>query len=82
MIYAVNEQLNPLPCKTILCGGYTNSTGGGNYVFPSSLGLRKSIQHCITGEGGSQLLFLQRIKDGGRKFLPLHWCSKDFWETL
>ena len=28
------------------------------------------------------MLFLQRKKDGGRKFLPLHGCSKDFWQTL
>ena len=58
VIYAVDEQQNPLPRKTMLCGGDTNSTGGRNDVFPSSLGLRQSIQHCITGEGGSQLLFL------------------------
>ena len=48
----------------MLCGGDTNSTGGGNVVFPSSLGLRQSIQHCTTGEGGSQMLFLQRKKEG------------------
>ena len=36
VIYAVDEQQNPLPRKTMLCGGDTNSTGGGNYVFPSS----------------------------------------------
>ena len=78
MIYAVDEHQNPLPLKTMLCGGDTNSTGGGNDVFPSSLGLRQSIQHCTTGEGGSQLLFLQRKKDGGRKFLPLHVRFKDF----
>ena len=82
VIYTVDEQQNPLPRKTMLCGGDTNSTGGENDVFPRSLGLRLSIQHCITGEGGSQLLFLQRKKDGGGKFLPLHGCSKDFWQTL
>ena len=52
----------------MLSGVDTHSTGGENDVFPSSLGLRLSIQHCITGEGGSQLLFLQRKKDWGRKF--------------
>ena len=36
VIYAVDEQQNPLPRKIMLCGGDTNSTGGGNYVFPSS----------------------------------------------
>ena len=36
VIYAADEQQNPLPRKTMLCGGETNSTGGGNYVFPSS----------------------------------------------
>ena len=82
VIYAVEEQQNPLPRKTMLCGGDTNTTGGENDVVPRSLGLRLSIQHCITGEGGSQLLFLQREKDGGRKFLPLHGCSKDFRQTL
>ena len=82
VIYAVDEQQNPLPRETILCGGDTNSTGGENYVLPSSKGLWLSIQHCITGEGGSQLLFLQRKKDGGRKILPLDGCSKDFWQTL
>ena len=82
VIYAVDEQQNPLLHKTMLCGGDTNSTGGGNDVFPSSLGLRQSIQHCIAGEEGSQLLFLQLKKDGGREFLPLHTCSKDFWRTL
>ena len=82
VIYAVEEQQNPLPHKTMLGGGDTNSTGGENDVFPRSLGLRLSIQHYITGEGGSQLLFLQRKKDGGRKFLPLHGCSKDFWQTF
>ena len=82
VIYALDEQQNPLPRKTMLCGGDTNSTGGGNDVFPSSLGLRQSIHRCITGEGGSQLLFLLRKRDGGRKFLPLHGCSKDFWQTL
>ena len=82
VIYAQDEQQNPLPRKIMLCGGDTNSTRGGNDVFPSSLGLQQSIQHCITGEGGSQLLFLQRKKDGGREFLLLHGCSKDFWQTL
>ena len=82
VIYAVDEQQNPLPRKIMLCGGDTNSTRGGNDVFPSSLGLRLSIQHCITGEGGSQLLLLQRKKDGGRKFLPLHGHFKDFWQTI
>ena len=82
VIYAVDEQQNPLPRKAMLCGGDTNSTRGGNDVFPSSLGLRQSIQHCITGGGSSQLLFLRREKDGGIKFLPLHGCSKDFWQTL
>ena len=64
VIYVVDEQHNPIPRKTMVCGGDTNSTGGENDVFPSSLGLRLSIQHCITGEGGSQLLFLERKKDG------------------
>ena len=64
VIYAVDEQQNPLPRKTMLCGGDTNSTGGGNDVFPSSLGLRQSIQQCIRGERGSQLLFLQRKRTG------------------
>ena len=66
VIYAVDEQQNPLPHKTMLCGGDTNSTGGGNDVFPSSLGLQQLIQHCITGERGSQLVFLQQKKDRGR----------------
>ena len=51
VIYAVDEQKNPLPRKThetMLCGVDTNSTG----------------------------------RDGGRKFLPLHGCSEDFWQTL
>ena len=74
-IYAVDEQQNLHLRKTMLCGGDTNSTGGGNDVFPSSLGLRQSIQHCTTGEGGSQFLFLQQKKDGDREFLPLHGCS-------
>ena len=59
VIYAVDEQRNPIPRKTMLCGGDTNSTLGENVVFPSSFGLRLSIPHCITGEGGSPLLFLQ-----------------------
>ena len=82
VIYAVDEQQNPLPRKTMLFEGDINSTEGRNDVFPSSLGLRLSIQYCIAGEGGSLLLFLQRKKDGGREFLPLHGCSKDFWQTL
>ena len=40
VIYAVDEQHNPLPHKTMLFGGNTNSSGGGNDVVPSSLGLR------------------------------------------
>ena len=36
LIYAVDEQQNPLPRKTMLFEGDTNSTGGGNDVFPSS----------------------------------------------
>ena len=68
VIYAVDEQQNPLPRNTMLCGGDTNSTGGDNDgendVFPCGLGLRLSIQHCITGKGDSQLLFLERKKDG------------------
>ena len=36
VIYAVDEQQNPLPHKTMSCGGDTNSTGGENDVFPSS----------------------------------------------
>ena len=43
VIYAVDEQENPLPHKTMLFEGDTNSTGGENDVFPSSLGLRLSI---------------------------------------
>ena len=82
VIYAADEQQNPLPRKTMLFEGDTNSAGGENDVFPSCSGLRLSIQHCIAGEGGSQLLFLQRKKEGGRKFLPLYGCSKDFWQTL
>ena len=46
------------------CGGDTNSTGGGNDDFPGSLGLQQSIQHCISGERGSQLLFLQLKRTG------------------
>ena len=52
VIYAVDKQQNPLPRKTMLCGGDTNSAGGEKYVFPSSYGLPLSIQHCITGKGG------------------------------
>ena len=44
VIYAVDEQQNPLPRKTMLCRGNTNKTGGGNDVFPSSLGLLQSIR--------------------------------------
>ena len=36
MIYAVDELQNPLPRKTMLFEGDTNSTGGINDVFPSS----------------------------------------------
>ena len=36
VIYAVDKQQNPLPRKTMFCGGDTNSTGGENYVFLSS----------------------------------------------
>ena len=63
MIYAVDELQNPLPRKTVSCGGDTNSTGGENDVFLRSLGLLRSILHCVTMEGGSQLLFLQRKKE-------------------
>ena len=35
MIYAVDEQQNPLPRKTMLFEGDTNSTGGRNDVFPT-----------------------------------------------
>ena len=36
VIYAVDKQLNPLPHKTMLFEGDTNSTGGKNDVFPIS----------------------------------------------
>ena len=36
VIYAVDELHNPLPRKTMLFEGDTNSTGGRNDVFPSS----------------------------------------------
>ena len=36
VIYAVDEKQNPLPRKTMLFEGDTNSTGGRNDVFPSS----------------------------------------------
>ena len=36
VIYAVDEQQNSLPRKTMLFEGDTNSTGGRNDVFPSS----------------------------------------------
>ena len=36
VIYAVDEQQNPLPRKTMLFEGDTSSTGGRNDVFPSS----------------------------------------------
>ena len=57
VIYAVDEQQSPLPRKTMLCGGDSNSTEGGNDVFPRILGLRLSIQHCITGEGARNFYF-------------------------
>ena len=40
VIYAVDEQQNSLPHKTMLFEGDANSTGGRNDVFPSSYGLR------------------------------------------
>ena len=52
VIYAVDKQENALPRKTMLYGGDTNCNGGENYVFPSGLGLRLSIQHFITGKEG------------------------------
>ena len=36
VIYAVDEQQNTLPRKTMFFEGDTNSTGGGKYVFLSS----------------------------------------------
>ena len=36
VIYVLDEQQNPLPRKTMLFEGDTNSTGGRNDVFPSS----------------------------------------------
>ena len=36
VIYAVDEQQNPLPRKTMLFEGDKNSTGGRNDVFSSS----------------------------------------------
>ena len=36
VIYAVDEQQNPLPRKTMLCGVDTNSTVRENDFFPSS----------------------------------------------
>ena len=71
MTYAVDKLQNPLLSKTMLFEGDTNTTGGRNDVFPSSLGLLLLIQHCVMVEGGSQLLFLQQKKDGGRNFPPL-----------
>ena len=62
MIYAVEEQQNPLPRKTMLRGGDTNSTGGGNYVFPSSLGLRQSIQQ--RGKGAHDCYFCSEKRTG------------------
>ena len=65
VIFAVDEQQNPLPRKTMLFEGDTNSNGGRNDVFPSSYGLWLSIQHCITGEGDSQLLIFAARKGRG-----------------
>ena len=67
VIYAVDEQQNLLPVNPLTCmlfEGDTNSTGGRKDVFPSSYGLRLSIQHCTTVEGGSRLLFLQQKRTG------------------
>ena len=36
VIYAVDELQNPLPRKTVLFEGDTNTTGGENDVFPNS----------------------------------------------
>ena len=36
VIYAVDKKQNPLPRKTMLFEGDTNSTKGENNVFPSS----------------------------------------------
>ena len=60
VIYAVDELQNRLPRTTMLFEGDRNSTGGRNGVFPNSKGLRLSIQHCMKGEGSSQLSFLLR----------------------
>ena len=39
VIYAVDKQQNPLPCKRKLRGGDTNSSGEENDVFPGSMGM-------------------------------------------
>jgi len=82
VIYAVGTLQNTLPHTTILLDGDRNTTGGSNGVVSTSEGLRLSIQHCMKGKGGSQLLFLLRKWDGGGKLLTLYGCSKDFWQTL
>ena len=61
---AVDEQQNPLHRTKMLFEGDRNSTGGRNGVFPNSKGLRFPIQHCMKGEGGLQMSFLQLKQDG------------------
>ena len=60
VIYAEDELQNPLPRTTMLFEGDRNSTGGRNGVLPNSQELRLSIQHCMKGEGGSQMSFPRR----------------------
>ena len=72
VIYAADEQQNSLPRKTILCIGDTNSTGWENGIFPRSLGLRLSIQHCIKGEGAHNCYFCSE-KGRGWKIPTTAW---------
>ena len=65
VIYAVDEQQNPFPRKTMLCGGDTNSTGGENVVFPRRLGLRLSIQHLYNGGRGPTIVIFSAKKGRG-----------------
>ena len=52
MIYDIDELQNPLPRKTMLCGGDMNNPACRSDAFLHSYGFRLATQLCLMGGGG------------------------------
>ena len=60
MIYAIGELQNPLPRKTVPCGGDMNNSAGRSDAFLPCKGFRVATPHCMKGRGAAIPLLTQK----------------------